>query len=144
MIKILSNSRYFEIIVKALNYLFNRYNKSVDEVKKIIWEITDNIDYLNVEDTYILFNPQNLNLMPINYIIYNFEQLSITLDDGMKNFDNTYWDKLRNAKYVWDYSKTNIEYLKNNHNIDAIFFPMGWTPTMKLINPIKWSERIIQ
>ena len=32
-----------------------------DKDKKIIWEITDNIDYLNVEDTYILFNPQNFN-----------------------------------------------------------------------------------
>lgn len=140
MIKILSNSKYFEIIVNALNYLFIRYNKTTN--KEIKWEITNEIDYLNNSDIYILFNPQKLNLMPINYIIYNFEQLSITLDNGMQNFDNSYWDKLRNAKCVWDYSKTNIEYLKNNHNINAIFFPMGWTPTMKLINSNKWSERI--
>lgn len=142
MIKILSNNKYFEIIVNALNYLFARYNKTRDESKQIIWEITDKIDYLNIDDTYILFNPQNLNLMPINYIIYNFEQLTITVDNGMTNFDKTYWNKLQNAKYVWDYSQMNIEYLKVNHNINAIFFPMGWTPTMKQLNPIKWSERI--
>ena len=141
MIKILANNKYFEIIINALNYLFTRHNNAVDESKQIIWQITDKIN-LSSNTTYILFNPFKINPMPKNYIIYNFEQFNITLDNDIQNFDNTYWDKLQNAKYVWDYSLINIEYLKVNHNINAIFFPMGWTPTMKQFNPIKWSERI--
>jgi len=143
MIKIYSNSKYFELIVQALNYLFTRYNKSISEDKHILWSITNKIN-LSSNDIYILFNPHNINPMPKKYIIYNFEQLQVITTWDISNFESDYWTKLKNAWQVWDYSLTNIEYLKNTHNIDAMFLPLGWSPTMKNINfkSTLWSERI--
>ena len=47
MIKIYNNSKYFEIIVNALNYLFIKYNElELNKDKHIIYEIVDSINYL--------------------------------------------------------------------------------------------------
>ena len=114
MIKIYSNSLYFLQVIKAIELLFIRYNKTVHESKQIIWEVVDKIK-INSSHIYILFNPHSINPMPKKYIIYNFEQLQVTIDPETNNFSSDYWDKLKNAICIWDYSKTNINYLTNVH-----------------------------
>lgn len=142
MIKIYFNSIYFFQIIKAFELLFIRYNKTVDEKKHIIWEVVDKIN-IKSNDIYILFNPYSINPMPKKYIIYNFEQLQVITGPNILNFSSDYWDKLQKAIEVWDYSMSNITFLKEKYNINNIkFFPVGWSPAFKnSVNTKKWNER---
>lgn len=142
MIKIYFNSIYFFQIIQAFELLFTRYNKTVDEKKHIIWEVVDKIN-IKSNDIYILFNPYSINPMPKKYIIYNFEQLQVITGPNILNFSSDYWDKLQKAIEVWDYSMSNITFLKEKYNINNIkFFPVGWSPAFKnSINTKKWNER---
>lgn len=134
MIKIYNNSKYFEIIVNALNYLFIKYNElELNKDKHIIYEIVDSINYLT-NDIYIICDYINIKEFPKHYIIYNFEQLDVKRESNYNNI-------LLNAMQIWDYSLINIEYLDKNLNVTAIFFPMGCTPSMILFEPIKWNTR---
>jgi len=142
MIKIYSNSLYFIQVIQALELLFMRYNKTANENKQIIWQVVDKIK-LNSPHIYILFNPHSVNPMPKKYIIYNFEQLQVTTEANTLNFSSDYWIKLQNAIEVWDYSKTNIDFLRKSYNITNIkFFPLGWSAAFKNnISALKWNER---
>jgi hypothetical protein len=131
MIKIYSNSIYFIQIINALEIIFIKYNKTVEESKQIKWEIVNKIK-LNSNHIYLLFNPYSMKEMPKKYIIYNFEQLQVDIGPDISNFSSDIWIKLENAIEVWDYSKTNIEYLQTTHNINNIkFFPLGWSVAFK-------------
>jgi hypothetical protein len=133
MIKIYLNSKYFDIIANALEYIF-RQNNNNSELQKIDYQIVDNIE--ECDDIYIIFNPKFINPMPKKYIIYNFEQLENI------NLNDEYITKFRNAIEIWEYSNINVKYLKDEYNIDSIFFPMGWTPTMYLKKIDSWSNRV--
>jgi len=142
MIKIYFNSIYFFQIIQAFELLFTRYNKTVNEKNHIIWEVVDKIN-IKSNDIYILFNPYSINPMPKKYIVYNFEQLQVITEPNILNFSSDYWDKLQKAIEVWDYSMSNITFLKEKYNINNIkFFPVGWSPAFKnSINTKKWNER---
>jgi hypothetical protein len=140
MIKIYLNSKYFNIIAHALGYIFDRYNKISED--SIYWVITDNPNF-DKSSLYILFNPWKMDKMPTRYIYYNFEQLNIVMnveDDFTKS--EKFLQQLQNAEQVWDYSKINIA-VHNSNNINAVFFPMGYTPLMKNVrSTIPFVERI--
>jgi hypothetical protein len=129
-IKIFNNSLYFENIAKILRDVCCRYNKNNSKFEYEIVNIIDNSDSI-----YILMNAHKLKIMPKKYILYNFEQLDVDPE-----YDQSYFDKMKQAIDVWDYSKVNIEYL-NNKNIYAKFFPLGFSPSLKIYNHINFSDR---
>jgi hypothetical protein len=130
MIKILVNTLHFKIVAEALGMMFDMYNKQCGTVH-VLWEIVSNVRNSN-HDIYIVFTPWKLDKMPKHYIFYNFEQLNISYEGD----DFTHSDKfemiLQNSIQNWDYSLSNINYLKEKHeNISVIFFPFGWCGNMK-------------
>jgi hypothetical protein len=67
--------------------------------------------------------PENLPL-PARYIAIQLEQR------GTRWFDEAYFARLRGAMQVWDYSRTNLEYLRQRQ-ILALYVPLGWSPTWR-------------
>ena len=83
-------------------------------------------DFDNEDDIYVIFNIKDLKKLPTNYIVYNFEQLTSTNDLGTR-----FVNRLKRAKAVIDYSKSNIDYLEQI-GIYAYFLPYGWNMNMKI------------
>lgn len=109
---IFNNSLYFDNIALLMSKIL--------EIK-----IIDEIDINNLQ-THIVFTIKDMKVMPINYIVYNFEQLDTTL-----NLSKQFYDRLCKAKHIFDYAQTNIDYL-NKKNIVATFLPYGWNMSMKI------------
>lgn len=130
MILILDTCKYFNNIVKNLHD---------NIVKTTECKIVHDMKLFDTDNLFILFEIYKLDKMPKNYIIYNFEQLNIDREDNLYNEE--FWNKFKNAKYVIDYSKSNIKLLKSK-NIDTKFIPLGWNRYMKnkIITP--FQERI--
>jgi len=115
MIYLLNNSRYFDFVIKGLDECFLELNieyKLVDTYQ----EDSNNI--------YILCTTHEQRPLPKKYISYNFEQL--TTD---KIWDSHFFDKLKNAVEVWDYSLENIKILESK-GIKCKFLPLGITNTI--------------
>jgi hypothetical protein len=130
MIKIYYSSIYFKTIAEGLKWGLSR-----DKTLKI--EVIDNV--YNDSDLWIILGLQNAKYMPNKYIVWNFEQLEVETEQ----FDNKFWDRMKNAFEVWDYSKENIKWLEEKHLIKAIHLPLGWCPMMK-INSVQtqlWNKR---
>lgn len=106
--KVFNNSPYFDNISKLISKLLNI-------------ELTDSIEN---DDTYILFTVKDMKKIPKKYIVYNFEQLDTT-----NVLEQRFWDRIKNAIHIFDYSMVNVNYL---HDIDisATFLPYGWNSTM--------------
>ena len=103
-------------------------------------QLVDIIDS-NSDNYYLILGGHNyLDQFPKNYIIYQLEQTNILVidDDGNKKeklFSNRYILTLMNAKQVWDYSLSNIKYLKKHYKLTNLYhLPIYYTPyldTMK-------------
>lgn len=122
MIYLVNNSCYFEIVIYALAECFQELS--------IPHQIVKNIDY-NSNNLYLVCTAHQNDRLPKRYISYNFEQL---ITD--KVWSNNFFDKLKGAVQVWDYSLENIKEL-NKYNIDAIHLPLGYTKSMEKIMNIK-------
>lgn len=95
----------------------------------------------NSENYYLILGGHNyLDQFPKNYIIYQLEQTNIFVIDDSGNkkeklFSNRYILTLMNATQVWDYSLSNIKYLKKHYNLTNLYhLPIYYTPyldTMK-------------
>ena len=110
---IFNNSRYFENIALSLS-----------SILKV--ELIDEIDVSDLR-THVLFTIKDMKIMPINYIVYNFEQLDTTI-----NLSQQFYDRLCGAIHIFDYSQTNIVYLMVEKDISATFLPYGWNTSMKI------------
>ena len=95
----------------------------------------------NSDNYYLILGAHNyLDQFPKNYIIYQLEQTNIYIidEDGNKKeklFSNRYILTLMNARQVWDYSLSNIKYLKKHYKLKNVYhLPVYYTPyldTMK-------------
>lgn len=77
--------------------------------------------------------------LPADYecIIYQLEQFYENDDwapDLLSNFKAKYQRTLRSCRYIWDFSKANIEHLANC-GIKATYKPIGFHPKMRRIRP---------
>jgi predicted peroxiredoxin len=77
--------------------------------------ITEPFDF-NDHELYILvgIHEFNLNALPKNYVLYNFEQLSARQLHAKKEALELYIHLMTNALHVWDYNKANVQYLKDH------------------------------
>jgi hypothetical protein len=127
MIKILNTSKYFFTIVYTLfDYIVQLYGTNSCEIVDRIEE--DDMNY------YLIIDVRMLKITPINYIIYNFEQLdAIEINEQL-------WYNFNNAKMILDYSQLNIDFFQS-HNIDATFLPLCWNRYMKINKNININKR---
>lgn len=121
---IVNKSIYFEIVVNALHECFVQLGVPHDIMNSGTYS-----DYPS-STVFIIFTTHESGcVLPLNYISYNFEQLTTT-----KAWPNVFFTRLHNAKYVWDYSMENIRIL-NTHKIKAMFLPFGYSPCMEYNEP---------
>jgi len=83
--------------------------------------------YINpsVETLHILFGVnvwEDCVLLPQRFIVYQLEQHPIK-----RWFIPPYFARMQHAEQVWDYNRSNVEYL-HQRGIDAIHVPLGYTP----------------
>lgn len=113
MIKIYCKHIIFKEIVDSLYLVFKK--------KKYNISITDKI--INNNNLYIILGANDFyEILPKYYIIYQFEQTNVK----SKWFNSKYLNILKNAIAIWDYSKSNINYLKNIVNNQINFVPLKY------------------
>lgn len=80
---------------------------------------------------HIVICPQIFNKLPDYYLAFQMEQ-----SVSSRWFTDDYFNKLKNARFVFDYSLTNIEYLHNNGvPFSKLFYmPVGLLKTAQPIN----------
>jgi hypothetical protein len=120
MLKLVNNSCYFEIIINALHEALTELN--------IIHEIVNNYDINDDLNIYLICTTHENRILPRRYISYNFEQLITN-----KIWQPTFFENLKNAELVLDYSLENIDELKK-YDIKAHFLPLGYTKNMEYNN----------
>lgn len=74
--------------------------------------------------------PAAVHQLPPHSIIYNLEQLA----PGYPWFSEQYLQTLARFR-VWDYSTTNLDYLRKGHSISATHIPFGYSPCLTRIAP---------
>lgn len=120
MLKLVNNSITFQIIINSLHEAFDELN--------INHEVVNNYDRNDYNNVYLICTTHETNDLPVHYISYNFEQLTTN-----KDFGDNYYERLKNAVIVFDYSLENIKFLKNK-GIDAHFLPFGYSKSFEYDN----------
>lgn len=119
--KIYSKHIVFKEIVNSL------YHSIKNNGYKI--SITDKINP-NSNELYILIGVNEfIDIIPKTYIVYQFEQTGVTYQNNSW-FTSEYINILKNAMYIWDYSKSNIDYLHKYFNIERkklIYVPLRYS-----------------
>ena len=94
--------------------------------------ITDEVKQ-DDEDLYIIVGGAEFcDVIPKKYIVYQFEQTNVTYNN-VKDiwFTQKYIHFLKNALDVWDYSMSNVEYLKKNYDITSIrYIPLRYSSSI--------------
>jgi hypothetical protein len=76
-------------------------------------------DIVYDNSTYILFAAFNFKTFPKNYIVYQCEQFSSNW------FTEEYWNIMKNAKQVWEYSEKGINNYDESFKDKVIYVPAG-------------------
>jgi hypothetical protein len=118
MLRLVNDSRYFDIVIRALH-------EALTELE-VPHEVVTRVDPADDVHTYLVCTTHEYKPLPRHFIAYNFEQL--TTD---KKWDAVFFDRLKSAKHVWDYSTENIRVLAK-HGIAAVHVPMGYAKCMEL------------
>lgn len=115
MLILLNNCRYFEELLFGLSEAFTELS--------IPHQIQSHITDPNY--VYLLFTTHEMFLpLPPRYISYNIEQLTT-----QKKWSDEFFQRLRSAELVFDYSQENIKILKDKH-IEATFLPISYGSCM--------------
>lgn len=118
MLKLLDNCYYFTFIMDALHDSLTKLNIPHELVKTI--QPNDDVNI------YLVCTTHHTGYeLPKRYISYNLEQLTTN-----KYWEPEFFNKLKGAELVLDYSKLNIEELKK-YDIHAHFLPIGYAETME-------------
>jgi len=115
MLYIYYNSEIYIYIIENLKKQILEYGINV--------EVTSSISENNMGDLYIIYGMHNFHgqNVPRNYIVYQLEQSSGNIESGY--FNDTYFNYMKGARAVWDYSLINYQYL-DTHGIKADYKPI--------------------
>jgi len=114
---LLDNSIYFSSIINELYIELSNFFtiKKVDSINS------------KTKKTYIILNIKDIQEeLPKKYIVYNFEQLCTETP-----ISELFLTRLLNAKMIFDYSKLNIDFLKNKGYNNIYWFPYSWYYRMR-------------
>lgn len=121
MYKLLNNSPYFDFVIKMLYESLTSFNVSC--------EIVTQIDFEDYENTYIVCTTHENHYLPNKYVSYQMEQLTVNRANPLSFF---FFDRLRRAEFVLDYSLENIKYLKEHYRITAHHLPLGYHDSLAI------------
>jgi hypothetical protein len=107
--------KYFTSLIQYIKQYFERHCVTCLEI--------DVIDPYNTS-MHIIFDIRDRAYLPLNFMVYNFEQLEAS------NLSDEFYSKLTFAKHIFDYSENNITFL-NTMGIDATFMPYSWFPSLR-------------
>jgi len=90
------------------------------------------------ENLYILMGLNNpFPYLPPQYIAYQFEQA------GSHWFTKNYIRRLRGAVMVWDYSLTNLQYLRNHCKLKNTYYvPVGYSPCLAITDTVELTDTV--
>ena len=140
------------IVINSKHIIFNSITTSIFiflREKGIPCILSEEIDYER-DYLYIFIGINKLiTKYPTRYIIYQFEQA----DSYFLNYQNEkeynyffteeYFNILKNAYQVWDYSQKNIKWLKSNLQLDNIIFvPICYCHILNRKNLLSTSKNI--
>ena len=143
MINIYYSSIYFKLIAEGLKWVIQRYLKTLNiDLTNLEINIKNSItksESKSKNNIWIIIGLQNSPIIPTGkFIVWNFEQFEV---DGL-DFDQKFWNRMKLADQIWDYSLENIKWLQSNKNLNALHLPLGWMGQMKNPTPINaWSKR---
>lgn len=120
MLFLVNDSVYFEIVIRALSESLT--------VLEFPHRIVNAPDLNDTKNVYLLCTVHEGKSLPKNYVAFNFEQLSTD-----KKWPEEFWNRLRRARVVWDYSMLNIQEL-TKHGISALHVPLGYSKCMEYHN----------
>jgi len=115
MIFIYNNTKWFYQVADALCWAL-RENRVECQI----------VDKFEEKSMHIILGIQLVDELPEKYIVYNFEQLSVS-----KELSEGFYNKLENSVEIWDYSLNNVEFLKKKC-LEARFLPFGWAPCLEV------------
>jgi hypothetical protein len=134
-LKLIDSCVYFKHVIAGLSHAFNTLG-----VPHAVVQSTVDPD---IGSLYVTCTAHHLHeQLPENYIAYNFEQLCTD-----RVWPPAFFDRLRAAVQVWDYSILNIQVLHANGIRNAIHLPMGYAPCMDTdpcsqpATPESWKAR---
>lgn len=120
MIILVNDSPYFDLVIRGLDEVFNELHIPHQVVRQLPLQATESDSNL-----YLLCTVHEGKPLPKHYIAYNWEQLTTN-----KPWNNSFFDRLRRAHCVWDYSWNNVQLLKTK-GISAIHVPLGYAKCME-------------
>lgn len=123
----MNDSPYFDLVIRSLSEVFTELQIPHQRVH------APNLN--DKQNLYILCTVHEGKPLPEHYIAYNWEQL--TTD---KPWNESFFERLRKAHCVWDYSWSNAQLLKSK-GIEAIHVPLGYAKCMEFCN--KYSTKDI-
>ncbi len=140
------------IIINSKHIIFNTITTSIFiflREKGLPCCLSEEIDY-EKDDLYIFIGINKLiTKYPSRYIIYQFEQAdSYFYNDQFQKeynyfFTEEYFNILKNAYQVWDYSEKNIKWLKSNLKLNNIIYvPICYCHLLKKKNLLATPKNI--
>lgn len=127
-----------ELILVSCKYFMPliHYIKTYFEKQDISCNIVDTINPYE-QKTHLIFDIRDRDYIPLNFIVYNFEQLEAS------NLSEIFYEKISLAKCIFDYSERNVEFLQNRCNISAFFMPYSWFPNLRNVQEyLRMKDRI--
>jgi hypothetical protein len=113
------------IISEFTDVIFYELKQKYEEI-----EYKDRYDPKDKDILHFLISPQK-DVIPHRFILYNLEPLNFRV-----RHRKDYMEKIKKAEQVWEYSKTNLQLLKQfNENI--IYQPFLYSPIMESIYNIQ-------
>jgi hypothetical protein len=120
MLFLVNDSVYFEIVIRALSESLT--------VLDFPHRIVNAPDLNDTKNVYLLCTVHEGKSLPKNYIAYQFEQLC-----SDKIWPEEFWNRLRKARAVWDYSALNVRELQRR-GILVLHVPLGYSKCMQCPN----------
>lgn len=136
--KIYTKHIVFKEIVNSLALSLRNLNYHITKTSTVL---------KNDDDLYIIVGgAEYYDIIPKNYIVFQFEQSGVTTTNNQKDiwFTTKYLDLLQNAQYIWDYSRENITYLSNKYKFtNTMYVPLRYSESIRTCPQLRESEKTI-
>ena len=123
----LPKSLVFLELAKALQEALS----ALKVLSEILVEPPDSYEF-DDDRTYIIYGVEILPVLPIRFIVYQFEQMWAKIDTVSTETMEDYVMRINKAMCLWEYSKPNIAYFQQHGVTVPIYYvPLGYSPCME-------------
>lgn len=123
--------KWFHEIAYPLKEALECFDIITDSLEKLKAKVYDD------KITYILFGCESIDRFPAKkYIVYQFEQIHAKTDKKYHNALKVYFDLMKNAISVWEYSYVNIKVLQRFGISNVEYKPFGYSPCIETVDSV--------